>query len=64
MVYVNANLPTGLQHFAVKEHGLNHITFYVQKRITHLAMCYDQPLIRDKPLGASARICETRGRRY
>ena len=47
-----------------KEHGLNYITFYVQKRITHLAMYYNQPLVRDKPLGASARICETRGRRY
>ena len=38
------------------EHGLKYITFYVKKHITHLAMCYNPPLVRDKPLGAYAFV--------
>ena len=34
------------------EHGLKYITFYVQKHIAPLAMCYNLPLVRDKPLAA------------
>ena len=36
------------------EYGLKHITFYVQKQIAPLAMCYNPPLVRDKLLGAPA----------
>ena len=34
------------------EHGSKHITFYVQKHIASLAMCYNPPLVRDKSIGA------------
>ena len=37
-------------------HGLKRITFYVQKHITALEMRHNQPLIRDKPLGAPASV--------
>ena len=38
------------------EHGLKYITFYVQKHIAPLAICCNLPLVRDKPLGASAFV--------
>ena len=28
----------------------------VQKHITHLSMCYNPPIVRDKPLGAPALV--------
>ena len=34
------------------EHGLEYITFYVQKHIAHLAACSGSPLVRDRPLRA------------
>ena len=34
------------------EHALKYITFYVEKHIAHLAMCYNPMLVRDKPLEA------------
>ena len=39
------------------EHGLKYVAFYVQKHTTALAMCYNPPLVRVKPLD---RICEIR----
>ena len=33
------------------EHGLKHITFYVQKHVAALAMCYNPVLVWGKPLG-------------
>ena len=38
------------------EHGSKYITFYVQKHIAPLAMCYNPPRVRDKPLGAPAFV--------
>ena len=38
------------------EHGLKHITLYVQKHIAALGMCYNPALVRDKPLGAPASV--------
>ena len=38
------------------EHGLKHRTFYVQKYIAPLEMCYNPPVVRDKPLGAPAFV--------
>ena len=38
------------------EHGSKHITFYVQKHIAALAMCYNPALVRDKQLGAPASV--------
>ena len=32
------------------------ITFYVQKQTASMAMCYDLPLVQDKPLGAPAFV--------
>ena len=32
------------------------IMFYVQKYVTVLEMCHNQPLVRDKPLGAPASV--------
>ena len=40
------------------EHGLKCITFYVQKHIAALAMCYNPSLVCDKA-ARRARICET-----
>ena len=37
-------------------HGLRYITFHDQKYIAPLAMCYNPPLVRDKPLGAPAFV--------
>ena len=33
------------------EHGLEYITFHVQKHIAHLAACSEPPLVGDAPLG-------------
>ena len=38
------------------ELGLKHISFYVQKHIVALAMCYNPALVRDKPLGAPESV--------
>ena len=38
------------------KHGLKHITFYVQKHIAALAMCYNPVFVFDKPLGAPASV--------
>ena len=40
----------------VYEHGLKNIAFYVQKHIVHQAVCYNFPLVRDKPPGAPAFV--------
>ena len=37
-------------------HGLKLIIFYVQKHIAALEMCHNQPLVRDKLLGAPAFV--------
>ena len=38
------------------EHGLKHFTFYVQKHIVILAMCYNRGLVRDEPLWTPASV--------
>ena len=38
------------------EHGLEYITFYVQKHMASLEVCCGLPLVRDKPLGAPAFV--------
>ena len=38
------------------EHGLKHSTFYFQKHIEALAMCYNPALVRDKPLEVPAPV--------
>ena len=38
------------------EHELEYIALYVQKHTAHLAIYYNLPLIRDKPLGAAAFV--------
>ena len=37
--------------YGYMEHGLKYIMFCLQKHIAALAMCYDSPLVHDKPLG-------------
>ena len=38
------------------DHGLKDIAFYVQKQIAHWAVCYNYPLVRDKPIGTAAYV--------
>ena len=38
------------------EHGLKHISFYVQKQIVAMGMCYNPALVRNKPLGAPESV--------
>ena len=38
------------------EHELKYITFYVQKHIAALAVCYNPALVRVKPLGAPTSL--------
>ena len=38
------------------EHGLKHFSFYVQKHIVTMGMCYNPTLVRDKPLGTPASV--------
>ena len=38
------------------EHGLKHISFYVQKHTVAMAMCYNPVLAHDKPLGVPASV--------
>ena len=38
------------------EHGLEYITFHVQKHLESLAICSNPLLVRDKPLGAPAFV--------
>ena len=38
------------------DHGLKHISFYVQKRVVAMGMCCNPVLVRDKPLGAPASV--------
>ena len=35
---------------------IKYIMLYVQKHITPLVMCYNPPLVRDKPLGVPAFV--------
>ena len=42
--------------FGYMEHGLKYITFYVQKYITFLALCYNPPLVCDKPVGKPSSV--------
>ena len=37
-------------------HELKHISFYVQKRVVAMGMCYNPALVRDKPLGLTASV--------
>ena len=50
------------------EHGLKHITFYVQKHIAALVTCYNPALVRNKQLGAPASVklvyCNVRVKGY
>ena len=36
--------------------GLKHISFYVQKRVVAMGMCYNPVLVRDKPLGSPTSV--------
>ena len=38
------------------EHGLEYITFYVQKHVAPLAVCSGLKMVRDKPLEAPAFV--------
>ena len=38
------------------EHGFEYIAFYVQKLTTPRAVCYNFPLVSDKPLGVPASL--------
>ena len=38
------------------EHGLKHVTLYVQNMLAALAMCSTPVIVRDKPLGAPASV--------
>ena len=38
------------------EHGLRYIAFYVQKRKTPRAVCYEFTLVSDKQIGAPAVV--------
>ena len=35
---------------------IKYVSSYVKKHIVHLAMCYNPPIVRDKPLGAPAFV--------
>ena len=37
-------------------HGLKYITFCAKKYTASLAICYNLPLVRNKPLGAPAFV--------
>ena len=59
----DSKIAVGIFYWCVKipqcgymEHGLKHITFYVQKRIAAVAMCYNPGLVHDKPLWSSAYV--------
>ena len=41
-----------MAHCGCVEHGLEYITFYVQKHIAHLVACSGPQLVCDRPLGA------------
>ena len=38
------------------DHGLKDIAFYVKKQIAPRAVCYNYPLVYDKPLGTPAYV--------
>ena len=38
------------------EYGLKDIAFYVKKYVAHSTVCYNLPLVRDKPLWVSAFV--------
>ena len=40
----------------VMDHGLKHITLYVQKHIAAFAMCYNPGIVHNKPLGAPPSV--------
>ena len=66
MGYYNKFVPSkslGVCYWCVKipqygylDHGLKHISFYVQKRVGAMGMCYNPALVGDKPLGALASL--------
>ena len=43
-----------IPQYGYMEHGLKDIAFYVQKHIALQGVCYNFPLVHDKPLGAPA----------
>ena len=43
-----------IPHCGYMEHGLKHISFYVQKHIVAMGMCCNPALVDDKTLGAPA----------
>ena len=38
------------------DHGLKHVSFYLQKRVVAMGMCYNPALVRDNSLGAPASV--------
>ena len=38
------------------DHELKHISFYVQKHVVSMGMCYNPALVREKPLGVPASV--------
>ena len=38
------------------DHGLKHVSFYVQKHVIAMGMCYNPALVGDKPLGSPASV--------
>ena len=38
------------------DHELKHISFYVQKRVVAMGMCYNPALVRNKLLGLTASV--------
>ena len=45
-----------IQQWGYMDHGLKDIAFYVQKHTAPRAVCYNYPLVRDKPLGTPAYV--------
>ena len=43
-----------IPQYGYMEHGKNIILLYVKKHMAPRALCYNFPLVRDKPLGAPA----------
>ena len=42
--------------WSIMEYGLEYITFYVQKHVAHVAICFNPPLVRENSLGATAFV--------
>ena len=45
-----------IPHCGYMDHELKHISFYVQKRVVAMGMCYNPALVRNKPLGSPASV--------